>query len=103
MMQGDQYRLPIELNHKDGAPIGREEVKDIEIFIGGVRKTISSGDVNFDESEKTFYIYIYQKETFMLRGDVKAQARILFPGGDVIGVNLGTINIETSVSKVVLK
>lgn len=103
MMQGDQYRLPIELKHENGSVITSDEIKDLEVFIGRFRKTLSSGMVRFDETEQLYYAQITQEETFGLFGDVELQARILFLSGDVIGVGLGTQNFENSISKVVLR
>lgn len=102
MMQGDQYRLPIEFKNEDGKPITQEEINDIEIFVGPFRKTISDGGVQFERSDGVFYVFMTQKETFMLRGDVKIQARIKFLSGDVTGIDLGAVKIDTSTSKVVL-
>lgn len=103
MMQGDQYRLPIELLYEDGSVIAPDEIKDLEVFVGRFRKTLSGGTVTFDEAEQLYYAQITQEETFGLIGDVKLQARILFLSGDVVGVDLGTQSFESSISKVVLR
>lgn len=102
MMQGDQYRVPVSLKYIDGSSVTETDVRDVEIFVGSVRKTLADG-VIYDADEKCFYVYLTQKETFRLSGDVNVQARILFTSGDVVGVNLGTVNFETSTSKVVLR
>lgn len=103
MMQGDQYKLPIELEYADGTFVTRKEVKDMEVFVGGTRKMLSKGEIEFDPLENVFYISLSQKETFMMRGDVSVQARVLFLSGDVVGVDLGKLNFAQSTSKVVLK
>ena len=103
MMQGDQYRIPIELQDADGNFITQDTIKDLEVFVGKIRKTLSNGDLTFDSGENVFYIYLTQKETFMLSGDVEVQARVLFLSNDVAGITLGTINVEKSASRVVLK
>lgn len=102
MMQGDQYRIPVYLEHEDGSSVTEAEVQDVEIFVGSVRKTLSDG-VSYDEGEKCFYVHLMQKETFRLIGDVNVQARILFTSGDVVGVDLGTVIFGKSTSKVVLQ
>ena len=102
MMQGDQYRIPVSLKHEDGSAVTESEVREVEIFVGSVRKTLDDG-VSYDASEWCFYVYLTQKETFRLNGEVLVQARILFTSGDVVGVNLGKVNFETSTSKVVLQ
>lgn len=103
MMQGDQYRLPIEFKNSDGSALTASDIKDVEIFVGNFRKLFSTGDVKFEDTESVFYVFLSQKETFMLNGDVRVQARILFKNDEVIGVNLGTVNFSTATSKVVLK
>ena len=103
MMQGDQYRLPIELKYAEGTFVTREEVKDVEVFVGKTRKTISRGEIEFDPLENVFYVSLSQNETFMMRGDVSVQARVLFLSGDVVGVDLGKLNFAQSTSKAVLE
>lgn len=103
MMQGDQYRLPIELKDADGTFVTREEVKDMEVFVGNTRKMLSKDEIEFEPFGNVFYVSLSQKETFMMRGDVSVQARILFLSGDVVGIDLGKINFAQAISKVVLK
>lgn len=103
MMQGDQYKLPIELKYADGTFVTQEEVKELEVFVGNFRKMLSNGEIEFEPTENVFYVFLTQKETFMMRGDVSVQARVLFLSGDVVGVDLGKLNFERSTSKVVLK
>ena len=102
-MQGDQYRLPIELKGADGTFITQDEVKDIEVFVGNNRKTLSDGGIGFESNENVFYVFLTQKETFMMRGDVSVQVRVLFLSGDVVGIDLGKLNFAQATSKVVLK
>lgn len=102
-MQGDQYRLPIELKNADGTFVTREEVKDLEVFVGTTRKMLSKEEIEFEPLENVFYVFLSQKETFMMRGDVSVQARVLFLSGDVVGIDLGKLNFAQATSKVVLK
>ena len=102
MMQGDQYRLPIELKEADGTFVTLEEIKDMEVFFGTARKMLSKGEIEFDPLENVFYVSLSQNETFMMRGDVSVQARVLFLSGDVVGVDLGKLNVAQSTSKEVL-
>ena len=103
MMQGDQFRLPVELKDADGTFVTREEVKDLEVFVGTVRKMLSKGEIEFDPTDNVFYVFLSQKETFLMRGDVSVQARVLFLSGDVVGIDLGKLNFAQATSKVVLK
>lgn len=103
IMQGDQYRIPIELKHSDGSFVTQEEIKDMEIFVGNARKMLSKNEVVFEPFENVFYVYITQEETFRMSGEVSVQARLLFLSGDVIGIDLGKIDFAKATSKVVLK
>ena len=103
MMQGDQYRIPIELKDADGTFVTLKEVKDMEAFFGTTRKMLSKGEIEFNPLENVFYVSLSQKETFMMRGDVSVQVRVLFLSGDVVGIDLGKLNFAQSTSKVVLK
>ena len=103
MMQGDQYRIPIELKDADSTFVTREEVKDMEVFVGTTRKMLSKGEIEFNPLENVFYFSLSQKETFMMCGDVSVQVRVLFLSGDVVGIYLGKLSFDQSASKVVLK
>lgn len=103
MMQGDQYRLPIELKDADGTFVTQDEIKDLEVFVGAIRKMLSKEEIEFDSLENVFYVFLSQKETFMMLGDVSVQARVLFMSSDVVGIDLGKLNFAQAKSKVVLK
>lgn len=103
MMQGDQYRIPIAVKNEDGTFLTQQEVEDVEVTVGQIRKRLSRGEIEFDQAESVFYVYVAQKETFSMRGNTPVQVRILFPGGDVVGVRLGKINFAQSASKAVLR
>lgn len=94
--QGDQYELEIK---GTGFVIG--DVASIEFVIGPLRK-VYPGTVWYDSTEGSFYFPLTQQETFRLQGDIPAQARVKFVGGDVIGASMGMINMQRSLSKVVL-
>lgn len=103
IMQGDQYRIPIELKHSDNTFVTQKEIKDMEIFVGNARKMLSRNEVVFEPLENVFYVYITQEESFRISGEVSVQARLLFLSGDVIGIDLGKIDFIRTTSKVVLK
>ena len=99
MMQGDSYRLPIEIKKNDGSTLESSDISALEVFIGGIRKTFPE-DITY--SEGSFNVPLSQKETFRLRGTVKLKIRCKFLSGDVIGIDAGEINITESTSKVVI-
>ena len=101
MMQGDQYKLPIEIKTTEGNA-KPATFEDLEIFVGSVRKTLGKGEVSYDDENETFLVFLTQQETFRLRGDIEVQLRCKFPDGDVVGISAGTVNFEKSTSRVVL-
>lgn len=100
-MTGDAYRLPIQIETSMGlANMGTFE--DLEVMFGDVRKTISGGEIKYDEEKQAFLIPLSQKETFRQKRNVEIQIRCKFPDGSVVGVSAGNYDIEKATSKVVL-
>lgn len=102
MMQGDQYMQPIAIKKKSGEPLTDQELDDMEVMIGSVRKTLSSGTVTFDSENQVFLVRLTQAETFRMNGAEDVIARVKFLTGDVIGIRVGKIDWAASKSKVVL-
>ena len=101
MMQGDQYRLPIEIKTTEGNA-KPATFDDLEVFVGSVRKTLGKGEVSYDDENETFLVLLTQQETIRLRRDIEVKLRCKFPDGDVVGISAGTVNFEKSTSRVVL-
>lgn len=102
MMQGDSYKIPIEILAEDEAtdPTVFDEV---EIVIGSLVKTMGKEQISYDTEEKVFLFPISQKESMNLPNKVKAQVRVKLNGSeDVIGIDLGEIDIAKTMSKAVL-
>jgi hypothetical protein len=102
MMQGDAYNIPIEIMADDG--IADETLFDeVEIVIGTMVKTMSSGEITYDTENKVFLFPLSQKESMKLGAKADCQVRVK-PNGtnDVIGVNLGEIDVDKTLSKAVL-
>lgn len=101
MMQGDSYKLEIELRNEGGEIIAPSYVSDVEIAVGHLIKTYASGMVSYADGKWIFPLT--QEETFgMLPAVVKVQARILWLSGNVEGVELGRFRVFESISKVVM-
>lgn len=102
MMQGDSYKIPIEILAEDGAtdPTVFDEV---EIVFGHIVKTLSSGAVTYDPTKKEFLFPVTQKETMNMPPKVKAQVRVKLNGSnDVIGIDFGEVDVVKTLSKAVL-
>ena len=101
MMQGDSYGLMIEILNSDGMSITLEDVSDVEISVGLLRKTFADGEVVYADGYWVFPLS--QEETFKLpSGKVKAQARVVWANGVVEGVALDEVRVSESISKAVL-
>ena len=101
MMQGDSYGLRIEILNADGVAVTSDDVSDVEITIGFIRKTYANREIVY--SDGLWIIPLTQEETFKLPATrVKAQARVVWNDGFVEGASLGEIRIYESISKVVL-
>ena len=100
IMQGDAYSIRIGLSTKEGTEITPSIVSDVEITLGGRRKTYADNQVTWDGTK---WLYpMTQEESFAFRNRVRCQARAKFNNTDVVGVFITTIEIMPSDSKVVL-
>lgn len=99
-MTGDAYTLRIEIEI-EGAPSDLN-FEEVEVTIAGIRKTMSSGEINYDEEKREISIPFTQEETFKLRGKHKVDVRVKFAGGDVIGTSAGYLEHHESQSKQVI-
>ena len=101
MMQGDSYNLGIRILNNAGNPVAPEDIEDVEITIGHLRKTYLNAQVTF--SEGVWMFPLSQKETFgYLPGAVKAKVRVKWANGVIEGRPLYGVRIDESISKEVL-
>ena len=101
MMTGDSYSIPINLT-VNGEGVSAERFQEIEVCIGRVRKTLTSGEIVYDAEQSAFLVPLTQKETFSLAGRSRINVRCKFHGGSVVGIDLGVLEFEQSLSKEVL-
>lgn len=102
MMQGDGYSLPIEIYRADGTVVTEEEVADVEVTLGNLRKTLKQGEVTFSDGKWQFPVI--QQETFSLEAQrQRCQVRVLWLDGTAEGVSLGEILVTESLSREVLE
>lgn len=102
MMQGDSYKVPIEILVDDGIT-DASLFDEVEIVIGSMVKTLSSGVVTYDYNNKVFLFPVSQKESMNLGSKVKAQVRVKPKNTEnVIGIELGMIDVAKTLSKAVL-
>ena len=101
MRQGDSDNLGLKILNNAGNPVAPEDIRDVEITIGQIRKTYSNAELTF--SEGLWMFPVSQKDSFgVWPGAVKAQVRVAWANGVVEGKPLyGIVNME-SMSKEVL-
>lgn len=102
MMQGDQYNIPIEILAEDGAT-DPTLFQDVEIVFGSLVKTMAKEQISYDAEGKVFLFPLSQKESMNMPQKVKVQVRVKLNGSeDVIGCDLGEIDVAKTMSKAVL-
>jgi hypothetical protein len=102
MMKGDAYRIPINIETAEGAATP-ESFADVEVCIGrSVRKTLSAGEITYDTERALFLVPLTQEETFALGMRSRINIRCKYAGGDVVGIDLGILEFEPSLSMEVL-
>lgn len=101
MMQGDACNLGIRILNNAGSPVTPEDVTDVEIVLGNLRKTLKSGGIFYHEG--LWMLPLSQKETSCLwPAPVKAQVRVRWANGVVEGKAILGLRIFESISKEVL-
>ena len=101
MMQGDSYNLGFTVLNNAKVPVTPNDILDMEITIGHIRKTYRNAQITFYEGKWMFPLS--QKETFgYWPKNTKAQIRILWANGVVEGKPIPGVRIYESTSKEVL-
>lgn len=101
MMQGDSYYLGISIRNNAGSPVTPDDVRDVEITIGHLRKTYMNAQLIFNDGLWMFPLS--QGESFRYwPSAVKAQVRVFWANGVVEGKPLYGVRISESISKEVL-
>ena len=101
MMQGDSYNLGFTVLNNAKTPVTPDDIQDLEITIGHIRKTYRNSQITYFNGQWLFPLT--QKETFEYwPKTVKSQIRILWANGVVEGKPVYGIRINESTSKEVL-
>jgi len=101
MMQGDAYCLGIRIENNAGSVLTPEDVRDVEITVGHLRRTYADGALHYYNGLWLFPLS--QEESFrFLPAAPKAQVRVVWANGAVEGKPLYGVRIEESISKEVL-
>lgn len=99
MMQGDSYSLKIYIT-QEGAPVTPAEAEAVEIMLGPYRKNYP-GELAHQDG---FWLFpLSQAESLdMMSGRQPCQVRVKFTGGEVLGTEVGLIDVRDSLSREVL-
>lgn len=101
MMQGDSYNLGFKVLNNAGVPVIPDDIRDMEITIGHLRKTYAKGQLTFNDGR--WFFPLNQGETFGCTPmATKAQIRILWINGVVEGKPIHGLRVNESISKEVL-
>lgn len=101
MMQGDSYSLGIRILNNAGSPVTPDDVQDVEITIGHLRKTWLNAQLDY--ADGLWLFPLSQKETFgYWPSEVRAQVRVVWSNGVVEGKPVYGVRVHESISKEVL-
>ena len=102
MMKGDSYSLPIRIDTDSGVATA-ESFADVEVCIGNsIRKTLACDEIKYDVEDSLFLVPLSQEETFGLPKRVRVNVRCTYGNGNVVGVDLGVIEVAPTLSREVL-
>jgi hypothetical protein len=101
MMQGDSYNLGFTVLNNAKVPVTPNDILDMEITIGHIRKTYRNAQITYENGKWLFPLS--QAETFgYWPKSTKAQIRIMWANGIIEGKPINGVRIFESISKEVL-
>lgn len=101
MMQGDACYLGIRIENNAGSPVTPEDVREVEITLGEIRRSWRQSELSY--SDGLWFFPLEQGDTFRCwPGPLAAQVRVHWANGTVEGAALHGITIHESISKEVL-
>lgn len=101
MMRGDAYEIALTLKDEQNHAITDEDVAEVEISLGDLTKTFTSGAVIYDDGKWLFPVS--QGETLSAVAAINTlQVRVKYALGDVVGAKVGKVYVIPSASNEVL-
>ena len=101
MMQGDSYDLGIRIQNNAGSAVTPQDVAEVEITLGALRKTYSTRQVRY--ADGLWMFPLSQQESFATAArPVRAQVRVKWKNGVVEGAPLYGVRMNESISREVL-
>ena len=104
ILQGTELPLGITLTDEDtGETITGDDVANMEIVIGNIRKTLTGGGVTYDAEHGQWIVPLAQEETFSMSPMIyEPQCRVVLNNGYIPGTTLSKVRIIEGQSKEVL-
>lgn len=103
IMQGDQYAIPFEILKEDGTAACADDFTEVEIVVGSLQKRLTEGGIEYSGVSGVFLFPLTQAETFAMRNMPQdIMLRVKTVAGDVIGMSLGQMIVDLSLSTEVL-
>lgn len=87
-LQGNTYQLPVQLADCSGDIISGSTVEKGQFIFGSITKYFKedgSGEVSWDEEQKSFIMPLTETETFAMKKTIKWQVRLQFLDGTIDG------------------
>ncbi len=85
--QGDQFWLEFQLYDEDDNLLDITSVEKVQFNIDDITKTFDgiNKEVEYDNENQKFLVYLKEEETFNLDSNTKFDARILFKNKTIMG------------------
>lgn len=82
MKQGNQFYLEFQIEDETGSLLDVSGVEKVQFNIGTLTKMYNgeSKEVEYDETDKVFKVWLTEEETFAFDKEVRMDARVLFRG-----------------------
>lgn len=103
LLQGNTYRLPIQIKDGSGNIITPSMITKGQFVIGDYEKFYGDGgEVQFDRATQSFMVQLSEQETFDLRGKVMWQVRFVFLDGTVDGTPVQYEEVSRSITNTLI-
>ena len=100
MMQADAYLLGIRILNNAGTTVTPQDVQEVEITIGHLKKRYGAAELTFQNGLWMFPLS--QQQTLSMVSTPKAQVRVKWTNGVVEGKPLYGVRFDESISREVL-
>ena len=98
IMQGDQYKIPFSITDAKGRVLTDEQLDDVEICVGLIK--YHKPDIVYNSLLQTWDFPLLQSESFRIAEEkVPVKIRVKTVDNEIIGIDLGKINVFESISK----